>query len=65
MSIIFFLCHPRDYYKLSHCITISNTFFHELNREYVRIFLHPIGVSLTESFNLISNVWHVMKHMKS
>jgi len=23
------------------------------------MFLHPIGVSLAESFNLISNVWHV------
>jgi len=22
-------------------------------------FFHPIGVSLAESFNLVSNVWHV------
>jgi len=22
-------------------------------------FIHPIGVSLAESFNLVSNVWHV------
>jgi len=28
-------------------------FFHEINREYVGIFL---GVSLAESFNLVSNV---------
>jgi len=26
---------------------------------YVRMFLHSIGVSLAESFNLVSNVWHV------
>jgi len=24
-----------------------------------RMFLHPIDVSLAESFNLVSNVWHV------
>jgi len=23
------------------------------------MFLHPIGVSLAEPFNLVSNVWHV------
>jgi len=32
--------------------------FHEISRN-VRIFLHSIGESLTESFNLVSNVWHV------
>jgi len=33
--------------------------FREISREYVGTFLHPIGVSLAESFNLVSNVWHV------
>jgi len=32
-------------------------FFHEINREYVGMFLHPIGVSLIELFNLISDAW--------
>jgi len=34
----------------------------EISREYVRIFLHPIGVSLVESFNLVSNVWYGWDH---
>jgi len=34
-------------------------FFHEICREYVGMFLHPIDVSLAESFNLVSNVWHI------
>jgi len=34
-------------------------FFHEISREYVRMLFHPIGVSLVESVNLVSNVWHV------
>jgi len=32
---------------------------HGTNREYVRMFLHPIGISLVESFYLVCNVWHV------
>jgi len=35
------------------------TFFHEISREYVRMFLHPVGVSLAEFFYLVSNIWHV------
>jgi len=30
--------------------------FHEISREYVGMFLHPIDVSLAESFNFVSNV---------
>jgi len=30
-------------------------FFHETSRECVSMFLHPIGVSLAESFNFVSN----------
>jgi len=94
----FFLFHPRDYYKLSLCVTlvIHLTVYGSLeeyitpsdvcsiklrydqshesrgsflfNRRVVltsfmtslcRTFFHPIGVSLAESFNLASNVWHV------
>jgi len=36
-----------------------------LYREYIGMFLHPIGVSLAESFNLVSNVWHVEIMMQS
>jgi len=44
---------------------ISVLFFSEVSREYVRTFLHYIGVSLTESFNLVSNVWHIEIMMQS
>jgi len=30
-----------------------------MSREYVKMFLHPIGESLTESFNPVFNIWHV------
>jgi len=33
--------------------------FHEICRDYVRMFLHPISISLAESSCLVSNVWHV------
>jgi len=29
------------------------------------MFLHPIGVSPAESFNLVSNVWHVKIMMQN
>jgi len=29
------------------------------------MFLHPIGVSLAKSFNLVSNIWHVEVVMQS
>jgi len=32
---------------------------HEINRSYVRTFLHSVGESLAEPFNLVSNVRHV------
>jgi len=39
--------------------------FHEVNREYVGMFLHLIGVFLTESFNLVSNIWYVKTMMQN
>jgi len=29
------------------------------------MFLHPIGVSLAESFNLVSNLWHFCRMMQN
>jgi len=34
-------------------------------RLVARMFLHLVGVSLAQSFNLVSNVWHVEIMMKS
>jgi len=34
---------------------IAFDFFHKLSREYVKMFLPSVGVSLTESFTLVSN----------
>jgi len=31
-------------------------FFYEISRKYVRMFLHPIGVSLAESFSLMVEI---------
>jgi len=29
------------------------------HRDYVRMFLHPISISLVESFNFVSSIWYI------